>query len=952
MTNRGLDESTEERDPLEVLAAEFVDRRRRGESPSIEEYARRCPPLANRIRDLFPTILAMEGLKSHAKIDPKEPDRPSPQWEGPIRMGDLRILREIGRGGMGVVYEAEQKSLKRRVAVKIIRFDDSTQSKVLRQFKSETRAAAGLHHSNIVPVFSAGRRSDCYYYVMQLIDGVGLDDLLESRTSINSIRPQAEGEANGSSKPKPAATNEMPETVTEIGVDAAPPIPRLPPFPIGDPHFAARIARQAAEALQYAHDRGTLHRDVKPGNLVLDHDGNLWVTDFGLAKQFVGEPTSRRDDFVGTVRYMAPERFEGRVDRRSDVYSLGVSLYELLTAEPAFGHTSKMSYSDLIRRIRAGQLASESRSRPDAPRDLVEVIRKATAVRPGDRYATAGEFAADLDRFLNGRPVKARRHSAVEQLGKWARRQPAVAALASFTLVLALSVAVFASYGYFSIRQALESEAMYRREAEDSVGIASDALDKVFGRFNLNADRGGDDSGQPLTAFVPAVVSEDDARLLQELLGFYDRLASENDRRDPAVRAKAAEARWRVGRIHHTLGHYEQAVSAYRDAITMYEAIESDRGDRTANRFEISRIRNEMGDALLRLRQYEGSRNAHLMALADLREALRASPDSAKLRCELARTHYLLGRELRPGEGPFNPPPNAAIFPVGDPRARPPARLPQATDAIEHLVIAITLLEDLLDEHPDSAEECSLLGNVYRELASDAPAQRTDKDAAAERKALDIFGRLVKENPKSPRYRYELMETLSELNVFGAAVDAASVPVAESNLRTARSIGEQLVEDYPHSVDYSLALIHTCFKLGRIVESQSDVQDPSERARRLHQAEQCYRQARDLQRFLVRRFPRATAYQVWLAMFQQDLARVEREVGRFAQSKQLLDESIRILTRDRNPADPKVTAMLANSYDGLQLTLASMGLEHQASEAERRSRSYRSELDALPIEPR
>lgn len=421
-----------DRDPLEELAEEFVGRVRRGEHPALTEYADRRPDLADRIRSLFPTLLLVERLG---------PPDESPA--APARLGEYRLLRELGRGGMGVVYEAVQESLGRRVAVKVLP-PDRCSGRWMDRFRREAKAAARLHHTNIVPVFGVGEEGGTHFYAMQYIAGHGLDRVLfEARrlrdaTLSASVQPPA----------GPSALAHQLLTDSFAGGSTVPDAPgpavadRSAPaaLPTDGGYFraAARLGRQAADALHHAHQQGVLHRDVKPSNLILDTRGSLWVADFGLAKASGEDDLTHTGDVLGTLRYMAPERFRGRCDARSDVYAVGATLYELAALRPAFDEPDRLT---LVDRIARGDAPPLRRVRPGVPRDLDTVVRKAMARRPEDRYQTAAELADDLGRFLDGRPVAARRASALENLARWARREPQMAGLSAAVLLLLVLLA-------------------------------------------------------------------------------------------------------------------------------------------------------------------------------------------------------------------------------------------------------------------------------------------------------------------------------------------------------------------------------------------------------------------------------------------------------------------------------------------------------------------------------
>ncbi len=212
----------------------------------------------------------------------------------------------------------------------------------------------------------------------------------------------------------------------------------------------ARVGLQVADALAYAHKQGILHRDIKPSNLLLDLQGTVWVTDFGLAKAEDADELTHTGDIVGTVRYMAPERFEGSSLPQSDVYALGMTLYEMLTLRPAFGDSNR---ARLIQRILKEEPPAPRKLDPRIPRDLETVILKAIAHDPARRYATAGELAEDLRRFLADRPIQARRSRLPERFWRWCRRNPAIASLTVIIALLLCVVAVGSTLSAWSLRR-------------------------------------------------------------------------------------------------------------------------------------------------------------------------------------------------------------------------------------------------------------------------------------------------------------------------------------------------------------------------------------------------------------------------------------------------------------------------------------------------------------------
>jgi serine/threonine protein kinase/WD40 repeat protein/regulation of enolase protein 1 (concanavalin A-like superfamily) len=429
-------------DPVAALADEFLARYRRGERPAVSEYTDRCPELAERLRQVIPLLVMMEQAGPAASPSPgAAPAGPGVADLLPGRIGGYRVLREVGRGGMGVVYEAEQVALGRHVALKVLPAHLAHQGSGLERFRREARAAARLHHSNIVPVYEVGEDGAYCFYAMQFIRGQGLDKVLEELRSLRDARPGDEGRPARS-----AALSLLTEAYQGDAPKPAPPPAKTSSVSLpGDAdrsaaesgHAAyhrgvARVGVQAAEALDHAHREGVVHRDVKPSNLLLDADGRVWVADFGLA-QTDGAALTVTGDVVGTVRYMAPERFRGWSDPRSDVYSLGLTLYEMLLLRPAFASPDRVS---LIHQVTHLEPARLRQVEPRIPRDLETVVHKAIDREPGRRYQTAAELAADLRRFLDDRPILARSVGRAERAWRWCRRNPLVAGLVAAVVVV------------------------------------------------------------------------------------------------------------------------------------------------------------------------------------------------------------------------------------------------------------------------------------------------------------------------------------------------------------------------------------------------------------------------------------------------------------------------------------------------------------------------------------
>ncbi|HKB03032.1 MAG TPA: protein kinase [Gemmataceae bacterium] len=436
------------------------------------------------------------------------------------QLGDFRLLREVGRGGMGVVYEAEQVSLGRRVAIKLLPAAVFRDPVKRRRFEREAKAAARLHHTNIVPVHGFGEHGGTPYYVMQFIQGLALDAVIDELGQLpaggGTAGPRAlrtrdeaalsvvlarsligEGAAAGGWKP-PAGNAPTLTSAGQATPDGPAAAPDPPPRPdrsssvsisssgvhlpgqsssdVASParkkatywESVARIGVQVAGALAYAHKLGVLHRDIKPANLLLDVDGIVWVTDFGLAKADDSDSLTQSGDLLGTLRYMPPEAFEGKSDTRSDVYGLGLTLFELVALRPAYEERDRKR---LIKQMTTGEPPRLGRLRRDAPRDLVTIVEKAIDREPARRYQSAGAMADDLQRFLDGRPITARRATELERMWMWSRRHPAVACLAAALILCLLagsalsSVLAIRAADFARDAEAREREATLARDA-------------------------------------------------------------------------------------------------------------------------------------------------------------------------------------------------------------------------------------------------------------------------------------------------------------------------------------------------------------------------------------------------------------------------------------------------------------------------------------------------------
>lgn len=411
---------------VDQIAEEFMQKLRRGEQPKISEYTQRYPKIAGQLKSQLKFLQMLEQAGSNSRR--MQPLVQEIQTLTP----DLKILEFIGSGGMGSVWKARQLSLERTVAIKVLHQQMFDWELSRERFLEEARIASNLTHEHIVPVHDVFPRAAQPYYLMQFIEGCPLSLIIEA------WKRQRDGEQASDAAPTSAPS--QPATTAPRRPQSCSTIPERSFRKI------AAWMQQAATAVHFAHQNNVLHRDLKPSNFLIDDTQKIWLTDFGLAKRPQHNSLSVPGQAPGTLRYMSPEQCDGRATTLSDVYSLGVTLYEMLALTPAFHQHSARS---LPQQIRAGSCPHLRSHDPAIPRDLVVITRKAMAVLPEDRYESAKAMAVDLQRFLEGKPILARPMSAPEMLWRLINRHKLVSAvttLAAILLVATSSIAIYSSY--------------------------------------------------------------------------------------------------------------------------------------------------------------------------------------------------------------------------------------------------------------------------------------------------------------------------------------------------------------------------------------------------------------------------------------------------------------------------------------------------------------------------
>ena len=976
-----MSEPTEQRDLIDMLADEFTQRLRAGERPSIQSYVEKYPQCGAQIKTLFPTIHQIESVKQRHEQQVCQQSAKGPDQL--VQLGDFQVVREVGRGGMGIVYEAIQQSLGRRVAVKVLPRQLLLDEKHLQRFEREARTAAQLHHTNIVPILGVGEHDGYHFYVMQFIDGDGLDKFVAATnpqvTTAHVPRHDAPTQAyDDDTNRDDDDSGEPPRTA---------PAKPLPQLGIDYYRRVANIGQQVADALDYAHQRQVLHRDIKPANLLVDEDGIVWVTDFGLAKAFEHDDVSRTGEVVGTVRYMAPEQFLGRADARSDLYSLGLTLYELLALQPAFDGSRRSKTIGEAMRVEPPRPRAVN---PAIPQDLETIVLKAIAIEPERRYATARDLADDLSNYLEDRPIAARRATMAERLWRWCRRNRTVASLATMAALLLITVAIVSTFAYFRVNAAL-------REAELTSTLATDALDQIFEDFAAERTivpaeiRLETADAEAIELPTQPVLSEQSATLLHRMLEYYDDLAMLSAG-DDALAEKIAEANRKMGDIHLQLGQHDKAQLAYNAAIAQFKDLPDSVGQ---NRrvLRLASTYNQLGNAYREAGEYEQSEAAHQDARAILEPLVPLPVDSSsppELRYELARTMYLElyepevpenapgpggpGREPPGhGEGPpfLNGPPRGGRRPAdptrgndpdADPRDGRPGRPPRRDGPPPHdPLFSGKAIPGEGPPHvpPDLDRGRPGPGKLPRFGRRETGPLRELKDFTD---PIVILDALVAEFPEVPEYAFLRACCYREQSAF---VFQLSAEEGRKWIDEATVMLQRLVETHGNVPDYRYELIETYAK----VSTREPELDPLDRIEtesrlltalkhseqliaahpnvpqyvasrvqvyfklaaiqlQLHEpldARASYEAALNLQRGLVQQFPDVPSYGTSYAAMQLALARMLIEQREFSAARELVGDSIDRLQANYEQGAVEAAAPLADAYRTMGRVLESLG---------------------------
>ncbi|HEV3021693.1 MAG TPA: serine/threonine-protein kinase [Pirellulales bacterium] len=866
-----------------------------------------------------------------------------------LPLGDFRIVREIGRGGMGVVYEADQLSLGRRVALKVLPFASVLDSRQLQRFKNEAQAAASLHHTHIVPVYSVGCERGVHYYAMQYIEGQTLAEVIEELREESAERPARSAEQKRSQESGARSQEDVSNSppLFASAPRSAPGHPRSGSVPRSTVlaslstartsnhrsffHSVARLGVEVAEALDYAHQQGVVHRDIKPLNVILDEHGEPWIADFGLARVEAAGSLTITGDLLGTLRYMSPEQASAEraiVDHRSDIYSLGATLYELLTLEPAFAGNSR---DELLRRIVSEEPRRPRRLNPSVPAELETIVLKTLAKQPQMRYATAQALADDLRRFLIDLPIKAKPPTAAQRLRKWSRRhKPLLASVSVSTLAILLLAVVGLAVSHVAITreqkrtaEALEdartgraAAAAQREQADANLRQALAAIDRILTGV-ANGEPGEEPTAEPGRR-----------RLLEDALEFYATLLQQRAA-DPLLQRETSRMYQRVGNIHRQLGQPGPAEVAFRRGLAEFERLAGADPETPANRMGVAEVCTDLAGLLREIpgREHD-TEDLCRRATEAWGRLVAAHPDVPTYQWHLARAHHELGyflggmKRFVEAEKAFQ---QALALMAGLAAATPDdvGLLHEEATFLNSLGLllrqagrpheaeqahrrALSLIEDEVNHGATVADHDNQLarGLNHLALALERSGRRTEAEPLL-RRALDLRTALLNAAPSAAQTRAESALTFAALASLLARDQRAAE--AEPLYQRAVEIEDRLVHDFP-------ALPKHRGDLASILERQGRLLLGADRA---PEAEPLLRRALALRDELVFERAGVEAYERELTHTRLLLSIACRRLGKTVEAQGLYDQAL-VWVEAHPDEDAELRALCGEAEEALR----------------------------------
>lgn len=880
--------SPEQQDRLMDVLERFVEDVEHGFAPDADQLVAQHPDLAGPLKAHLDSLKLLHQAAD--ELSPSEQAAASVPDLTERRLGDYTLIRQIGRGGMGIVYEARQISLDRPVAIKILPFAAVLDEKQIERFKNEARAAAQLHHPNIVPVFSVGCERGVHYYAMQYIEGQALD------VAIGQLRSSAETKpGHGEHTDSPAKS-----TATTPSAGAQDADTWNSGISLRSPRMAeyarkvAEIGIQVAEALHYAHEHGIIHRDVKPSNLLVDGQGKVWITDFGLARFHADSGVTMTGDVIGTLRYMSPEQAVGRsaaIDERTDVYSLGITLYELLTLRDALEGPDRQ---EVLRRIAEEEPPAPRRLNPAIPVDLETIVLKAISKSRDGRYTTARELADDLRRFLEGKPTLARRPTLLDRAGKWARRHKTAVrfaiGLAGMAFVGLVVSTLLISRAHWQVKEANTRLAAALEESEGNRQLAEGSLQRAtahFRRAREVVDLFGTRYSERLSRIPGAEPLRYEA--LRDTLDYYHEFI-EDAGDDPSFERDLAVAYSKIGTLTEETGDQEEALAAHRQARQLLEGLVAARPHAEKPRADLALCSNNIGLLLGRNGKIADARDEYRRAIAIQERLLEAHPKTDKYRSDLALSYSNLGLlESRTSSIPAADRWYREALRIQEQLARSQpdnakylsdlalsynnlsclyARSDRA-EAIRRCRQALAIQTRLAQAHPSVTTYQSDMALSYCNLgALQSQDPQPGEAEASYLQAIAIQEQLARKAPSVHEFRQNL--AISYNNLGRVRCNAQELAKASESFEKARALLEDLVDDYPNDLDSRSSLGGVLNNLGMALE-QLD---------RPEEALAAFRQAIEHQKFALNAAPNVARFREFLSKQYWNYGRTLRAMGR------------------------------------------------------------------------
>jgi serine/threonine protein kinase len=839
------------------------------------------------------------------------------------RIGDFELLGELGRGGMGVVYLARQISLQRLVAIKVLPFASVSDHRQIERFRNEARAAASIQHPNIASVYAVGCENGIHFYAMQYIDGQALDrfvpgDPCRSWLDQSETKPEETPcvaiEPGDAARPRQEPCDALNGSARhEYAVDA-----EWLERP-GTEELARQVARvgvQVAEALHLAHEYGIIHRDIKPSNLLLDRQGKVWITDFGLARVRSDVRVTQTGDIVGTLRYMSPEQALGIdriVDERTDIYSLGVTLYELAAQRPAFSGDNR---NEILRQIATEDPVLLRRINPAVPIDLETIILKAMAKLPEHRYASASEFATDLKNCLDGRPITARRASLAERWTKWARHHRAmvratmVASVAMLLVLMATTFLVLVSnrrlaVAHEEIRQANVRLRQALNDSEESRRQAKESLDRAQTHFRQArevVDLFGTRYAQALQGLPGAESLR--YRVLKDTLDYYQRFVKHADD-DPQFKRDMAVTYTKMAEMHKRLGEVAAALKDYGQARDLLLVLVKEKPDAARGQADLAMCDSNAGLLLAENGQIKPAWQAYQRAIVRQQALVKLHPNETRYQADLAVTKN-----------------NLALLESQSGHDEPASRLFEDAARLE---------AGLVQREPDNVQYLAQRAVSLSNRSQLAGAHDPAVAATLCSEAIAMQRRLLELRPGAAEYRYDL--ALSYRNLGSLKLAANELPGAEAACQQAIVLLDELAGATPSVVKYQFQAAVCRNNRGQILTKLDRHGDPCEQ----------FRQAADMLRKLIAKHPENGEFHSGLGGVLNNLGGALKQLGQWQSADQAYIEAIHHQQQAVKlaPGIPRYRSFLAAEYQNYAALLRQRGNSIAAAGMELASRNVR-----------